>query len=110
MTSVQARTAVEHGGSFLLCVVPVEPDRGDPEIETVRECMRFVDGIGARLADICEKLDDFENLRDSVSVEHAAGLRLELDSGSAHVCVDSTVWDKGFGLGDLTARLAATDV
>lgn len=110
MTSVQARTAVEHGGSFLLCVVPLGPEPEDPEIETVRECMRFVGGIGTRLTNICEKLDDFENLRDSVSVEHVAGLRLELDSGSAHICIDNTVWDTGFSLENLLGRLTATDV
>ena len=110
MTSVQARTAVEQGGSFLLCVVPLGPEPEDPEIETVRECMRFVDGIGARLTDICKTLDDFENLCGPVSVEHAAGLRLELNSGSARVCVESTVWEAGFGLEDLFARLTATDV
>ncbi|MDE0660112.1 MAG: hypothetical protein OXI79_10735 [Gammaproteobacteria bacterium] len=109
MTSVQARTAVKHRGSFLLCVVPLGPEPEDPEIETVRECMRFVDGIGARLTDICKKLDDFEDMRDAVSVEHAAGLRLELDSGSPRVCVDSTVWDAGFGLEHLFGRLTATD-
>lgn len=109
MTSIQARTAVEHRGSFLLCVVPLGSEPEDPEIETLRECMRFVDGIGARLTDICEKLDDFEDMRDSVSVEHAAGLRLELDSGSPRVCVDSMVWDAGFGLEHLFGRLTATD-
>ena len=109
MTSVQARTAVEHDRNFLLCVVPLGSEPGDPEIGTVRECMRFVDGIGARLEDICEKLDDFEDMRDSVSVEHAAGLRLELDSGSPRVCVDSTVWDAGFDLEHLFGRLTATD-
>ena len=69
--------------------------------------MRFVAGIGARLADICADLDNFESLRESVTVEDAVGLRLELDSGSPRIRIGSRVWEAGFGLEDLFSRLAA---
>ncbi|WP_420463384.1 sacsin N-terminal ATP-binding-like domain-containing protein [Candidatus Palauibacter sp.] len=107
MTSVQARTSVEHKSDYLLCVVPISVGPEDPDTETVRRCMRFVDGIGVRLEDICADLDNFESVRESVTVKGAAGLRLELDSGSPRIRIDSTVWEAGFGLEDLFSRLTA---
>ena len=92
MTSVQARTSVEHDSDYLLCVVPISSGPEDPDTEAVRRCMRFVDGIGARLAGICVNLDNFENFRNRVTVEDTAGLRLELDSGSPRIRIGSTVW------------------
>ena len=109
MTSVQARTSVEHDSDYLLCVVPISPGPDDPDNEAVRRRMRFVDGIGARLAGICADLDNFESFRDRVTVEDAAGLRLELDSGSPRIRIGSTVWEAGFGLENLFSRLTATD-
>ena len=76
MTSVQARASVEHDSDYLLCVVPISPGPEDPNIEAVRLRMRFVDGIGARLAGICADLDRFETIRDRVTVDDATGLRL----------------------------------
>ncbi len=110
MTSVQARTSVEHASRYLLCVVPISDGLEDPDSEAVRQRMRFVDGIGARLADICADLDEFENIRDRVTVGDAGGLRLELDSGSPRIRIGSTVWEgeAGFSLEDLLSRLTAT--
>ena len=109
MTSVQARTSVEHNFDYLLCVVPISPGSEDPDGEAVRQRMRFVDGIGTRLAGICTDLDKFESFRDSVTVEDASGLRLELDSGSPRIRIGSTVWEAGFGLENLYSRLTAMD-
>ncbi len=109
MTSVQARTSVVHDSDYLLCVVPISPGPEDPDKDAVRRSMRFVDGIGARLADICADLDRFESLRDRVTVEDSAGLRLELDSGSPRIRIDNTVWEAGFGLENLLSRLTAPD-
>ena len=107
MTSVQARTSVERDSDYLLCVVPISPGPEDPDTEAVSRCMRFVDGIGARLVGICAHLDNFESFRDSVTREDAAGVRLELDSGSPRIHIASTVWEAGFGLQDLFSRLTA---
>ena len=109
MTSVQARASDEHDSDYLLCVVTISSGPEDPDIEAVRRNMRFVDGIGARLTDICADLDRFESLRDSVTLEDAAGLRLELDSGSPRIRIDNTVWEAGFGLENLFSRLTAMD-
>ena len=109
MTSVQARTSVEHDSDYLFCVVPISPEPEDPDTEVVRRRMRFVDGIGARLAGICADLDNFESLRDRVTVEGSAGLRLELDSGSPRIRIGSAVWAAGFGLENLFSRLTGTD-
>ena len=109
MTSVQARTSVDHKLDYLLCVVPSSPGSEDPDSEAVRQRMRFVDGIGARLESICANLDSFESLRDSVTLEDSAGLRLELDTGSPRIRIDNTVWEAGFGLENLFSRLTAMD-
>ena len=92
MTSVQARTSVERDSDYLLCVVPISPGPEDPDTEAVSKCMRFVDGIGVRLEGICAHLDNFESFRDSVPGEDAAGIRLELDSGSPRIHIGSTVY------------------
>ena len=60
---------------------------------------------GSRLKSICARLDNLENLRESVTVEDEPGLRLELDSGSPRIRIDRTVWEAGFGLERLFARL-----
>ena len=107
MSAVQARTAVKHGRAFLLCVVPLGPDPEDPGIEQVRQCVRFVEGIGIRLADICAGLDDLEELRVSVTSGGADGVRLEVESGSPRVRVDSAIWSAGIALEELFSRLTA---
>ena len=107
MTSVQARTSVERDSDYLLCVVPISHGPEDPDTEAVSRCMRFVDGIGARLAGICANLDNFESVCDSVTVDDAEGVSLELDSGSPRIRIGSTVWEAGFGLKDLFSRLTA---
>ena len=104
MTSVQAREAAAQESRYLLCVVPISGPE-DPDIETVRQRMRFVDDIGHRLKGICAKLDNVESLRESVTVEDVDGLRLELDSGSPRVRIQSTVWETGFGLQALPGEL-----
>ena len=104
MTSVQAREAAAQKSRYLLCVVPISGPE-DPDIEAVRQRMSFVDDIGHRLKGICAKLDNVESLRESVTVEDADGLRLELDSGSPRVRIRSTVWEDGFGLQGLAGEL-----
>ena len=109
MTSVQARTSVKNDSDYLLCVVPISPGPKDPDKDAVRRSMRFVDGIGTRLEDICADLDHFETVRDSVTVEDSAELHLELDSGSPRIRINNTVWEAGFGLEHLLSRLTALD-
>ena len=109
MTSVQAQTSVEHKSDYLLCVVPIGPGFEDPSSEDVRQSMRFVEGIGTRLAGICADLDKFEIYRKNVTAEDEPGLCLELDSGSPRIRIGSTVWEAGFGLEYLFSRLTAMD-
>ncbi|MYF98187.1 hypothetical protein F4212_03495 [Candidatus Poribacteria bacterium] len=109
MTAVQARTSVDHRSDYLLCVVPINLELGDPDSEAVSQHMRFVDGIGVRLAGICANLENFENLRDRVTIEDAPGFRLEIDSGSPRIRIGRTVWEKGFVLENLLTQLNAMD-
>ncbi|WP_428098180.1 sacsin N-terminal ATP-binding-like domain-containing protein [Candidatus Rariloculus sp.] len=107
MSTIQARTAVERGREFLLCVVPLTRDLEDPDGEAVRVCVRFVDEIGSQLAPICEGLDDLEKHRASVTSGDDPDLRLVVESGSPRVRVGSAIWEAGFGLEDLISRLKA---
>lgn len=105
MTAKQAETAVEEGQRFLLCVVPVEMEDsnvadGDDEIE-----MRFVQNIGPRVKELCEELDALNGLRDDATAGSDDDVQLEIQGGSARIRVEETVWQGGFGLEDLPARL-----
>ena len=104
MTDTQARTAVEEGSRFLLCVVQVEPG-SEPQLDTVRANMRFVEDIGSRVADLCDNLEKFKNLHSNMTtVESSPGIRLEVEVGPPRICVAKSVWDKGFCLEDLSKK------
>ena len=105
MTETQARTAVKRSQEFLLCVVPLGCNPGDPDLEQVRACARFVDGIGCRLTSICTSLDRLEGLRASVTTGDAEDLCLEVESGSPRVRVDAAVWRGGITLDKLLGAL-----
>ena len=106
MTAIQAKTAVEQGEKFLLCVVPVESGEPEPELDTVRDNMRFVENIGPRVDQLCSDLNGFEELRDEITANEFSGVRLEVEAGAAGVRVASSVWEKdGFRLEDLAEHL-----
>ena len=106
MTDTQARTAVGQGDRFLLCVVPIDGAKPEPELDDVRASMRFVANIGARLGEICENLDNFEELRWRITAVNPGGVQLVVESGAARVRVASSVWEnEGFPLDDLRGRL-----
>lgn len=108
MTPAQARNAVRSGDKFLLCVIPVEADTM-PNLDDVRDNMRFVEDMGKRVSSLCDDLDDFEEYRNEITSYNYAdnrGARLEIVSGNARVRVANSVWeDYGFGLADLANRL-----
>ena len=62
MTDTQARTAVDEGDRFLLCVVPVDWDDIGTDSADIWPNMRFVAGLGARLSDLCNDLGGFEEI------------------------------------------------
>ena len=106
MTDTQARTAVNEGNRFLLCVVPVDSENTSAESADVWASMRFVAGLGERLADLCNDLGDFEEIRADITANTATGVQLEISPGPARVRVASSVWENdGFTLDELAARL-----
>ena len=108
MTDVQARTAVREGDRFLLCVVPVDSDDIIAESVDIWSVMRFVSGLGQRLAVICDDLGGYEELRADITADAASGVQLEITPGPARVRVASSVWEAdGFPLNELAARLLA---
>lgn len=107
MTGIQARTAVNEGERFLLCVVPIEPGENSIEVGEVRVNMRFVAGIGARVSELCNDLGEFEEMRTDITAEMSSGVQLEITPGPARVRVSSSVWENdGFPLENLAKRLA----
>lgn len=108
MTDTQARTAVSQRDCFLLCVVPVEQGSGSPEVDDVQANMRFVTGMGSRVASLCDDLGEFEELRDDITGEVSSGVQLEIQPGPARVRVARSVWENdGFPLDELAERLAS---
>ncbi len=108
MTDTQARTAVSQRNRFLLCVVPVDQGSNSPEVDDVRASMRFVTGMGSRVASLCNDLGEFEELRDDITGEASSGVQLEIQPGPARVRVARSVWENdGFPLDKLAERLAS---
>ena len=105
MTIAQAKTAVIQGTEFLLCVVPVKLSGSNPEVSEVRSAMRFVENIGSRVSKVCDDLDDLEDYRKDITVPEDSGIQLEVESGSARVRVDDSLWQAGYRLEDLLHHL-----
>ena len=106
MTDTQAKTAVDQGGGFLLCVVPVQGEPSALERDDVRDAMRFVANIGPDLAPLCQNLDRFNTLKSEITAGDPAGVQLVFDGGIARVSVASSVWEtKGVPLSELLATL-----
>ncbi len=106
MSGIQAAKAVEQGDGFLLCVVPVEVDLPDLELDMVRASMKFVQNIGPRVHAICNDLDRLEGLRQGIVVDDNSGFQLELDNGNPRVRVAEDIWEThGFVLSELLNRL-----
>ena len=107
MTGRQAREAVKRGQHFLLCVVPVHSE-DDPDLDDVKDSMRFVGNIAERVSELCDELDKFEEEIGEISGEYSDGVHLTVTGGHIRVSIASSVWESdGFPLTDLYARLQA---
>lgn len=99
MTSTQARKAQQEGDKWLLCVVPVEGET--PNIEG----MKFVAGVGDKVGPLCDRLGDYEHMRDQI-VGGITGVELEIQSGTARFRVNSNIWGNGQPLSVLAQLLS----
>ena len=90
----------------MLCVVPVDSDSLVSGLADIWSDMRFVSGLGQRLAVICNDLGDYEEMRADITSDAASGVQLEISPGPPRFRVASSVWeDDGFPLDELAARL-----
>ena len=106
MTPVQAKTAVGKTDEFLLCIVPLQQENGEPDLETIRKEMRFVKNIGALVAPLCKDLIALEELQTDITSESTSGVKLVITEGIARIRVNQSVWEtQGFPLENLAARL-----
>lgn len=108
MTPTQAKTAVDKGEEFLLCVVPIGSEDTEPDSETIRMNMRFIQNIGLRIVPLYQELDELEEWRDHITANESLGIKLVCETGITRFRVDNSVWEtEGFPLGDLPAHLMA---
>lgn len=108
MTDIQAKTAVSKGDHFLLCVVSVGSENERLEASEVRASMRFVTGMGSRLASLCDNLGEFEEHRDYITGAASSGVQLEVQPGPVRIRVASSVWENGgFSIDELAGRLSS---
>ena len=106
MTPTQAKTAVRKEDGFLLCVVPIKQKNGEPDLETVREEMRFVKNIGTLIAPLCRDLSALEELQTDITDELPSGVKLVITEGIARIRVNHSVWEtEGVSLENLAACL-----
>ena len=106
MSAVQAKTAASEGDGFLLCVVPVEGEVANLELDDVQANIQFVHDIGPRVAPLCDNLDEFIDLRKDITADDSQGVQLEVEAGAARVSVANSIWEnEGFPLLELANRL-----
>ena len=113
MTATQAKTAVQKGKRFFLCVVPVSGEISDLESDERRkamreavEAMRFVQNIGPRVEPLCSNLDDLNERRKDITADSSQGIQLKVEDGAAWVRIASSVWEnEGFPLDELPDHL-----
>ena len=105
MTPSQARKAVKQGDHFLLCVVPVHSE-DEPDLDDVKDNMRFVGDIGGRVSELCADLDKFEEERGEISGEYTDGVHLIVTGGNTRISIASSIWENdGFPLTELSTKL-----
>ena len=105
MTPSQARKAVKQGDHFLLCVVSVDSE-DEPDLDDVKNNMRFVGDIGERVSELCDELDRFEEERGQISGEYADGVHLIVTGGNTRISIARSVWESdGIPLTELSSRL-----
>ena len=107
MSSTQAQNAKKRGKNFLLCVVPMEPGSTNPDPETVKENMTFIADINDRVAPLCKKIEQLEDVRTDINAESSSDIELVVEGGKASVIVKKSVWesDEAFPLGKLAEYL-----
>ena len=107
MSSAQAQNAKKRGKNFLLCVVPIEPGNTDPDPEIVEENMKFIADINDRVAPLCEKIEQLEDVQTDINAESSSDVELVVEGGKASVIVKKSVWesDEAFPLGELAEYL-----
>lgn len=106
MTPTQAKTAVDKGEEFLLCVVPIGYEDTEPDSETIRMNMRFIQNIGPRIVPLYQELDELEEWRDHITADESTGIKLVCETGTTRFRVNNSVWEtEGFPLESLSERL-----
>lgn len=106
ITYAQARAAVEKETRYFICVVPVESEIADLNMDDLQTDMRFVQNIGARVAPLCSDLEGFNELRNVITGDISSGVQLEVESGTARVRISNSVWkNEGISLVEFANRL-----
>ena len=109
MSSKQTQKALKKEEEFLLCVVPI-PEKTDPNLEVVRQNMRFIKNIskkfGDRVTEFCEHIGEQEVIQANQD-DIYTGVELKGEVGKAETRVQQSVWesDEAFPLEKLKEKL-----
>ncbi len=105
MSATQARKAREERERYLLCVVQLEQEYTELNLDNIKEKMLFIENIGNRVDKLCGNLEMFERFRNLITEENPE-VELVVEEGKSGVLVKKTVWDAdGFPLEKLAERL-----
>ena len=104
MTPAQATRACTLGDGFALCVVSLDDDA--PTRETVREGLRVVFGIGARLE---SAVTDYESLREATDAARKPrdAVELEIVEGEVRFRIARAVWKDELPFGQAVDRFGS---
>jgi hypothetical protein len=103
MTHVQAQEAVAQQDWFALCVVQL-PFGQPAEEALVRSVARFVPGIGERLTEQVDMVEDIQS-RTLQTVSHAGEIEVVMQEGVVRYRVREQVWLEGMDFEGFVAHL-----
>ena len=108
ISAPQAKKAVKEKDKFLICVVPIQ-ENIEPNLDAVRENMRFITNIGGRIVTLCQDIDRFEAVRANITGDISSDVKVVVDGGKASILIKKSIWEEdGFRLEELAEHLIPT--
>ncbi len=96
MTEVQGKTAKEQPNGYVLCVVVLSDQDEQIDSITIREKVKFVTDIGARITPIVEAVESLEGSRSGV-LSRTGPIEVEMQDQAAKFKIGEQVWQSGTG-------------
>jgi Holliday junction resolvase len=87
MTPTQARLAVDQADRFMLCVVTINIEPEEVDLEYVKQNARFVTDIGERLSNAVLDLDEFEETKNATGATLDDQIEIDISDSTVRVLV-----------------------